>query len=316
VADLSNVQHAFWVVLGTLSVLRTNASATGATALRALLGTVIGFVIGFGLLEALGTTSGALWAALPFAVAIASYAPGTAPFAVGQAAFTVTVAVLFNLLVPVGWTVGVLRIEDVAIGCLVSVVVGLLFWPRGVSSVVGDDLAEVYRSGAQYLSQAVRWATGIRSQSPPSSTRAIAAGLRLEEALRAFIAEQGTKHVRKEQLWRLVGGSLRLRLTAHAVATLPPDHGSDAAVAVLAWRTEALDEFYEQLAERVSRRRDANGDAPLTLPDFGDGAVRQQAQSRQAIWLTEHLDHLTEHLGELIEPAEALAAVRRRPWWR
>ena len=38
VADLTSVQHGFWVVLGTLSVLRTNASATGSTALRALLG--------------------------------------------------------------------------------------------------------------------------------------------------------------------------------------------------------------------------------------------------------------------------------------
>jgi hypothetical protein len=32
VADVSGVQHGFWVVLGTLSVLRTSASATGATA--------------------------------------------------------------------------------------------------------------------------------------------------------------------------------------------------------------------------------------------------------------------------------------------
>ena len=36
VAKLTDVQHAFWVVLGTLSVLRTSAAATGSTALRAL----------------------------------------------------------------------------------------------------------------------------------------------------------------------------------------------------------------------------------------------------------------------------------------
>jgi Fusaric acid resistance protein-like len=319
VADLSNVQHGFWVVLGTLSVLRTNASATGATALRALLGTVIGFVVGFGLLEALGTTSGALWAALPFAVAIAAYAPGTTPFAVGQAAFTVTVAVLFNLLQPVGWSVGVLRIEDVAIGCLVSVVVGLLFWPRGVSGVVGNDLAEVYRAGASYLSNAVRWATGMSGAAPPTSRRAIEAGLRLEEALRGFIAEQGTKHVPKEQLWRLVGGSLRLRLTAHAVATLPPDRGYDPAVAeaVLGRRTDALDEFYERLAAQVGRpHRGGNGVVPLAPPEFDGEPVENHAVTRQSVWLCEHLDHLTEHLHELVAPAAAVAEVRRRPWWR
>ena len=54
VADLADLQHGFWVVLGTLSVLRTSASATGATALRALIGTVVGFFIGAGLILAIG----------------------------------------------------------------------------------------------------------------------------------------------------------------------------------------------------------------------------------------------------------------------
>src|SRR5262249_23324018 len=151
----SNVQHGFWVVFGTLSVLRTSAASTGSTALRALLGTAVGFVIGAALIVAIGTGSGALWAALPVALAVAADAPGTAPFAVGQAAFTVTIGVLFNLLVPVGWRVGVVRIEDVALGCAVSIVVGSLFWPRGAASVVGDDLADAYRAGASYLRQAV-----------------------------------------------------------------------------------------------------------------------------------------------------------------
>ena len=46
VADLTDVQHGFWVVLGTLSVLRTNAASTGATAFKAITGTVAGFVVG------------------------------------------------------------------------------------------------------------------------------------------------------------------------------------------------------------------------------------------------------------------------------
>jgi hypothetical protein len=151
VADLTTVQHGFWVVLGTLSVLRTNASATGATALRALAGTAVGFVIGGALVVAIGGDQTALWIVFPFAVLVAAYSPGTAPFAVGQAAFTVMIAVLFNLIVPVGWKVGVVRIEDVALGCAVSVVIGTLFWPRGVASVVGDDLADAFRAGAERI---------------------------------------------------------------------------------------------------------------------------------------------------------------------
>src|SRR5207245_4285352 len=65
VADLSGVQHGFWVVLGTLSVLRTNAASTGSTALRALGGTAIGFLVGALLMLGIGTSPAALWAALP-----------------------------------------------------------------------------------------------------------------------------------------------------------------------------------------------------------------------------------------------------------
>jgi len=120
VADQTGVQHGLWVALGTLSVLRTNAASTGSTALRALSGTVIGFAAGALLLLGLGTSTPVLWTVLPIAIAVAAYAPGTLPFAVGQAAFTVVVVVLFNLLQPVGWKLGLLRVQDVAMGCAVS----------------------------------------------------------------------------------------------------------------------------------------------------------------------------------------------------
>src|SRR5580704_3320495 len=214
VADLSGVQHGFWVVLGTLSVLRTNAASTESTALRALGGTVIGFVAGALLLLGIGTSTPALWVAFPIALAVAAYAPGTLPFAFGQAAFTIVVVVLFNLLQPAGWKVGLLRIEDVAIGCLVSVIVGVLFWPRGAGSIVGDDLADGFRRGAAYLTQAVDWALGSRHAPPDAGTAAVTAGIRLDEALRGFLAEQGAKRLSKEDLWMLVMATMRLRLTA------------------------------------------------------------------------------------------------------
>jgi uncharacterized membrane protein YccC len=318
VADLSSVQHGFWVVLGTLSVLRTNAASTGSTAVRAILGTALGFVAGAALLLAIGTGTTALWIVLPFAVLVAAYAPGAAPFTVGQAAFTVTVAVLFNILVPVGWKVGELRIEDVAIGCVVSVVVGALFWPRGVSSLVGDDLADAYRAGSAYLAQAVDWVSGARDRAPDEGPTAGTAGLRLDEALRAFLAEQGTKHLRKEELWRLVGGSLRLRLTARAVAGLPRECARDAASgdAVLRERTEILHAWFEQLAAQVGRPRGTEPALTLAAPTWDGAGQPNPPRSHRTVWLHEHLDHLSDHLEELVAPAARLAEVRRGPWWR
>jgi Fusaric acid resistance protein-like len=273
VADVSGVQHAFWVVLGTLSVLRTSAASTGGTAWRALAGTVVGFVVGALLLLAIGTGQTALWVALPVAVLIAAYAPGTTPFLVGQAAFTVTIVVLFNLLAPAGWRVGLLRIEDVAIGCAVSLVVGVLFWPRGVASVVGDDLADTFRRGADYLSQAVDWALSELMMPPTAAIGAANAGIRLDDAVRGFLTEQGSKKLSKEDLWTMVNASMRLRLTAYTLAGLRPDvtapglppggaclplAGSDEygdTPACVALRSEAssLAGFYDEVAGEVGR---------------------------------------------------------------
>jgi uncharacterized membrane protein YccC len=283
-----------------------------------LLGTAIGFVIGGALLLAIGTSTTALWVALPIAIFVAAYAPGAAPFAIGQAAFTIVIAVLFNLLAPVGWQVGVLRIEDVAIGCAVSVLVGVLFWPRGVAPLVGDDLADAYRTGASYLAEAVAWATGRRTRRPESAEHAVTAGLRLEDALRGFVTEQGTKHMGKDGLWHLVGGSLRLRLTGHAVAMLPPAEVEQLGPLqdALAQRAEVLAGWYERLASQLDRPR-GRPIADLVAPRFArDEDLDRLVGSRRAIWLCEHLDHLAEHLGELVEPASRLAEIRRRPWWR
>ncbi|WP_431873240.1 FUSC family protein [Amycolatopsis sacchari] len=317
VADLTGVEHGFWVVLGTLSVLRTSAAATGATALRALLGTVAGFVVGAALLLAIGTGPGALWIALPIAVLVAAYAPGALPFAAGQAAFTVVVSVLFNLLAPAGWEIGVLRIEDVALGCAVSFVVGMVFWPRGASSVVADDLADALRAGGAYLVESVDWALGLRAAEPQPGP-AIAAGVRLDDALRGFLAEQGSKRLPKDDLWRLVAGTMRARLTAYSLAGLPnPEAGPDRFRTQLSEQAGQLAAWYDHLASRLDRTD--HGAVPvLAPPEFRDprAAGATAGDLHCALWVGEHLRHLMGRLEELVPPAMLVADLRHRPWWR
>jgi len=317
VAELSSVQHGFWVVLGTLSVLRTNAAATGASALSALAGTVLGFAVGGVLLVAIGAGSTALWAVLPVAIFLAAYAPGTAPFWVGQAAFTVTVAVLFNLLAPVGWIVGIVRVEDVALGTAVSLLVGLAVWPRGVAGVVGDDLADAYRVGAAFLREGIDWTGGLRDGAPDLAPAATTTAVRLEDALRAFLAEQGSKRIEKRQLWQLVGGTLRLRLTAFSIATLPPDpRAAGDARAALDARAGAITAWYERLAGLLGPPHGAPPPRLQPLVLGPDTVVHAGEGSRYTVWLCEHLDHLAEHLEGLIAPAQRVAELRREPWWR
>jgi hypothetical protein len=271
---------------------------------------------------------------------------------VGQAGFTITVVVLFNLLVPAGWRVGLLRVEDVAIGCGVSVVVGVLFWPRGAGSVVGSDLADAFRRGAAYLSQAVDWSLGLRRQAPDDGLAAFTAGSRLDDAMRGFLAEQGAKRLPKGDLWALIMGSMRLRLTANSVASLhepgdggwerrapgpdgagPDGAGPDGAdsAAWLRRLTADLTGFYDGIATLVApvhRNHEPERIAPPELPDAGgagpsgdpaggpDAARPPEHIRPNVLWVRENLRHLQEHAPAITEPAMRLAQLRRTPWWR
>ncbi len=326
VAKIIDVQHAFWVVLGTLSVLRTSATATGSTALRALTGTVVGFAIGAVLMLAIGTDPTVLWAVYPLAVLIAAYTPGTAPFAAGQAAFTVTIIVLFNVIVPAGWRVGLVRVEDVAIGCAVSLIVGVLFWPRGASSVVGDNLGDAFRAGADYLTGAVQWALGSRRKRPDKADAAVTAGQRLDDAMRGYLTEQGSKRLAKADLWGLAMAATRLRLTAHSLASLPgksvPPSEADErrTYATLEGQAAQLATFYDDVAVEVGRPGRAAQMTLVVPPQAGlDGTAETSAArgyNAEALWVSHHLRLLSSHSADLKVLAERLASVRRRPWWR
>ena len=61
---------------------------------------------------AIGTSSVGLWITLPVAAFLAAYVPTVVSFLVGQAAFTLFVVVLFDLLQPEGWRLGLIRLED------------------------------------------------------------------------------------------------------------------------------------------------------------------------------------------------------------
>jgi hypothetical protein len=113
-----------------------------------------------------------------------------------------------------------------------------------------------------------------------------------------------------------VGGTLRLRLTAHEIASQPPI-GQDAGSArvELGRRADLLTAWYEQLAGHLGRPR-GQAAVDLEAPSFGRDKLERASPLHQAVWLNEHLDHLTEHLNELVAPAVHLAEVRRRPWWR
>ena len=212
---------------------------------------------------------------------------------------------LYNLIAPVGWRVGELRVEDVAIGVAVSAVVGVFFWPRGVTAVVAEDLADAFHSGGIYLVQATAWALGIRRERPDGAARAVAAGNRLDDALRGLLSEQGTKRVRKEDVWLLESAALRVRLVAYALAReVSPERSRGEGPRTVMAESVRLAGEYDALAARLGHTPDTVAEELAGL-DLGTSV--HSAEDGQLVWIELHLDHLANNLEEIAQPARSLA---------
>ena len=179
-----------------------------------LAGTFAGIVVGGLLVIAVEGDETALWVLLPFATALAAYSPRAVSFAAGQAGFSIVVLVLFNLIHPSGWEVGLLRIEDVAIGAGVSLLVGLLFWPRGAVTVLRQALAAAYASAAAYLDATV---AALLTGAPPAreaERAAFDAAQVLESGVRDYLSDRSGANAAIEQLTVLMAGAARVREVA------------------------------------------------------------------------------------------------------
>jgi uncharacterized membrane protein YccC len=333
VADLSSVQHGFWVVLGTLAVLRSNALSTGQNVARGLVGTAVGFALGGLIVTLVGTDTTLLWVLLPPAVLLAGLAPAAISFAAGQAAFTLTLLILFNLLQPAGWRLGLVRIEDVALGGAVSLAVGILFWPRGAGPALGDALSEAYADSASYLAGAVAFGIGrcdavapARPAPTDEAIRAAAASRRLDDTFRGYVAERGAKPIPLAEVTSLVTGVVGLRLAADAVLELwqgDDGAGGDRAEArrQLVAGTELMTGWYGDFAASLAGRgpvpEPLDGDAlagaqlvDAVSHDLRGADGRATGTAVRMLWTGDHLDAARRLQDSLVGPARAAAEQR------
>jgi uncharacterized membrane protein YccC len=325
VGQLADLQHAFWIVLGTMSVLRSNAFSTGSKIASALLGTLAGIVVGGLVVALVGSHVGLLWAVLPVAVLLAASAQAVS-FAAGQAAFTIVVLVLFNLIEPVGWKVGLVRVEDVAAGAAVSLVVGVLFWPRGASAVLRRAVGSAYIDAASYLDATITALLG-GDPSPPEAAagQASESAQLLDATVRDYLSERSSARGRLDELNLLVAGAGRLRRVARLLENadafrrlVPIGNDVPRLVAVRdAFKAEqgSRCEWYAALGEAISQA----GRPPA--PELGQTGSADAAPARVVLdrpgaadaappglaiaWAHRHLEMLAE-----LEPLLASAAER------
>ncbi|MDQ7908045.1 FUSC family protein [Phytohabitans sp. ZYX-F-186] len=142
-AGVLDLSHGFWVLLATLTVLRTSALGTRSTLRPALVGTVVGSVLAGALLLA-GADPRVYEVALPILMLVGFSAGPLLGVGWGQALFTLVISLVFAQLAPVNWQLAETRVVDVAVGATVGVLIGLLAWPRG-------GTGELHRTAGQFL---------------------------------------------------------------------------------------------------------------------------------------------------------------------
>lgn len=322
IAELAEPQHAFWVVLAAMSVLRSTGRSTRATAARAVGGTVAGFVVGGAVVFLVGSDPLAMWVLLVLAVAAATFGSGAGSFVGGQAGLTVALVVLFNIVGPAGWQVGLVRVEDVAIGCGAGVVAGLLLWPRGAEVEIGRALARSYRAGAEYLLAAVAHATGRAPEPSSELAEARAAAHRSDDALRQYLGERGPRDASLADLTAVIGGASQLRLVGFAIVAQSTDRGArrfaEADVLVLR-RVRELHAWFAAAADVLDGHRIPG--PPPEEPEHeevldalcrdlaeGGGTGEDVADARRLLWTALFLRDVRNLADRVAGPVTALRA--------
>jgi uncharacterized membrane protein YccC len=249
----------------------------------------------------------------------------------------VLVVVLFNILAPTDWQLGLVRVENAALGVAVSAVVGLLLWPRGAQGQLRSALADLYDAAASSLSFSFRRvltdadepADALSSSHREARTEAI----RAQEVFEQFLNER-TRQAPGVEVWATLLSSGKTFLLIGDVLDWLHEHGysatrTGAPAGTLAMLADNAVSSIVRLAEevrsghrlRVAGSMGASGKlrsaalASLSAP----GLARSPEALRSAIGVVsvaDWLGQLETLLGDLEAPVAATLAVNARPWWR
>jgi phenylpyruvate tautomerase PptA (4-oxalocrotonate tautomerase family) len=261
-----SVQNGLWVALGALAVLRSSAATTRTSVVRALTGTAIGFLLGTAVIAVMGVDPLVLWILLPLATFASTYVLAVGSFTASQAFFTMQVLIVFNLMRPTGWQVGLIRIEDAGIGAAVGLAVSLLLWPGGAQKAVQRAIADAVVACSWYLDAAMTRVT--RGVSPETDAavaelgaEALIAARSHGDAVRGYLVEtNGTIDAAQVETADLIP---RLRTTGDMIADItPPPPGAYP-------RTrKVLEEHVTALCARIEQVH-----GPGSLPHMSDEFV-------------------------------------------
>ncbi|HXD82206.1 MAG TPA: FUSC family protein [Candidatus Acidoferrum sp.] len=339
IAGAFGLSHAFWVVLGTIQVLRSNALGTGRTIVLAVAGNAIGVLIGGAFAVLAGNDRNVMWIAFPIAVFLAAYAATTIGFMLSQAAFTINLIIVFNLISPAGWQVGLVRIEDLMVGAVISLVVGLLLWPHGARRELARALGSVYRDLVEYMGTGFDLVLGFvpaaagfntASAADPLRKAVLRARDRADAAFDTFITEKGDRSFDQETAAFLLASANHAILAGdllEVIAGLGYQAGTCADGArEVHEQVRVLLSRYRRLADRLDLSPALQPETRVVLsalrqaelgclrrwqkdPEVGKGAVA-------VVMAGEWVSNLTRLENDLETPVTGAVEAAQKPWWR
>jgi uncharacterized membrane protein YccC len=315
VMNLTGVDRGFWVLLAVISVLRFDAVGTRRFALLAIVGTVVGVVAGLGLIALVGAHPIGLWILLPLLTFTAAWAGSALNFPSGQAAFTAMVLVALGILSwPPDPTMGLVRIQDIALGAAVALVVGLLLWPRGAAAYLRTRLAASLRASSAHLDRALASLTDPTQQGGLDTLRsaAVAEIYRTGETFDVASTQRAAGHQVHEWIPAL-NLAVLLETVARLVGDFARNYPVDDEHASLREPLEAARARNSQMWSALAERIDPAGSRASSLPQPHDLALPTLAPipnvqaARQlviSVWVVDWIEHLIAVVPDVMPTPE------------
>ncbi|MGW4890977.1 FUSC family protein [Kitasatospora sp. NPDC004240] len=281
VAGGLDLQHGFWVLLATLTLMRTSAADTRMTLRPALVGTTAGAAVTAVLLVGVGEHPVFYAAALPPAMLFAFTAGPVLGLAWAQATFTVVVAMVFTQLAPADWRLAETRLVNVATGAAVGILAGLCAWPRGGGQDLRRRTAELLDLSAAALTETVAVVTGA-APARGALRRARTAAL-LTEALYAQYRSERHDPAQDGPNWQaaVITGLHTVRGAEPLLARVPPGTVTPAGAAALAGHAKLVATAFRHWAAALLDGAGAR--SPTDAAETADPADEALAEARRAL---------------------------------
>ena len=272
VVSISGLAHGFWVVLGVTAILRFDGLTTVKMAFFAVLGTFVGAGIGFLILYVDFSHYGALWITLILITFLAVYAQAAIGFVVGQAAFSIFVIVGLTITSwPPNLTTATDRLQDVAVGAVISVIIAVLLWPRGVLHGMTMNVAAAIRASNALLRQSLdAMLQGASHVDPRVLDETTGAIIRSQEVVDLSLSSSSGNAAPFAYDWQMLIDELRTPIVAgHLLADwsrdrAPIDKVAPALGPPLIQEMEAATRCWQRLADQIAG---AEPTAPPETPD-------------------------------------------------